>query len=413
MEADSFLPSPGAPPLPDDINLSRIRDDLRQLCSDAFEGRRVGTQGHDHVQVWLTECFTALGLETTVFGFTLATPVLHLDATPALIIDEAGANGDSRILEHGREFREHPRSAHHPASLAGVVVPLGQVGDRDGVWALLDTVPQGEALASLANELACQGVIGLLTPQHPGSHGYLTKRIVARAAVSQPVLAVRADLLPSLARRRIRGSAPVRPIVATGGHVLGRLAGADKELNGAPLMIGAHYDGVGDDPGRRIPGAADNAAAVAVVLELARILTKDGRQPRRPIIFAAFDAEEINALGSHAYARALMEQSVRPLVLNLDGAARFHEAVWVEAAPGADTLVTALDHAGRSLGIPLVMGPVGSDNRRFAGRGFPAVGLGLGGAASHSPADVPERVEADAQRLAAKLLLAAAWYLAY
>lgn len=413
MDADSSFLVPNAPPLISRFDLSRVRDDLMHLCADAFAGRRVGTLGHDRAKLWLAERFASLGLESSTFEFTLDTPVLDLYSTPTLILDAADDDGEERRLEHRRDFSEHPRSADHPKALAGVAVPLEKDGSKEGTWTLLDTVPRGEALGALAHELARQGVIGLLTPQYPGSDGYLTKRIVALPAISLPVLAVRADLLSTLAGRSVRATVPIRPAMVTGGHILGRLAGADAALNDAPLLIGAHYDGVGDDPERRLPGAADNASAVAVVLELARILAGTGQRPGRPIIFATFDAEEVNALGSRAYARVLAEQRFSPLVLNLDGAARFNDAVWVEAGPESDVLVTSLDQAGRQLAIPLVMGPVASDNRRFAGQGFPAVGIGLGGAAMHSPADVPERVEAEAQRLAGALLLAVAWHLAY
>jgi len=53
----------------------------------------------------------------------------------------------------------------------------------------------------------------------------------------------------------------------------------------APLLIAAHYDTVADTP-----GADDNAAAIAITLEVARRLT---RQPAaRPVLIAQFDAEE-------------------------------------------------------------------------------------------------------------------------
>lgn len=45
----------------------------------------------------------------------------------------------------------------------------------------------------------------------------------------------------------------------------------------ADIWLTAHYDGVGDIDGRHRPGAADNAAGVAVVLEAARHLK--GRLP--------------------------------------------------------------------------------------------------------------------------------------
>jgi hypothetical protein len=62
----------------------------------------------------------------------------------------------------------------------------------------------------------------------------------------------------------------------------------------------------------------------------------------------------------------------------------------------ADTPVrrtTLLDRAGRHTGLPLVAGPVASDNRRYAAAGLPAVGIGAGMGGYHSPADTADRVD--------------------
>lgn len=52
-----------------------------------------------------------------------------------------------------------------------------------------------------------------------------------------------------------------------------------------PVLIGAHYDTCG-----AMPGADDNAAAVAILLEMSAKLTK--RPAKRDVVFAFFDAEE-------------------------------------------------------------------------------------------------------------------------
>lgn len=62
-------------------------------------------------------------------------------------------------------------------------------------------------------------------------------------------------------------------------------------LNSDPTLIGAHYDSV---PGT--PGADDNASAVAVMLEAARVIA--GLDLPSPVCFAAFNREEDGLLGS-------------------------------------------------------------------------------------------------------------------
>jgi hypothetical protein len=72
-------------------------------------------------------------------------------------------------------------------------------------------------------------------------------------------------------------------------------------------------------------------------------------------------------------------------VINLDGAAHFHEAMWVEPGGPADVLVAALDQTEQWLEIPLILGAVGSDNQRYAAQGFPTIGVALGGWATIRP----------------------------
>ncbi len=164
-----------------------------------------------------------------------------------------------------------------------------------------------------------------------------------------------------------------------------------------PLLIGAHYDGVGDDVGGpRLPGATDNAAAVAVLLEVARVLAQSPVPPKRPLHLVAFDAEEVGAQGSRWAAAHYRAQGMTPLLLNLDGAACLNEAVWVEGGSLTEPVMQVLDQAGQRLEIPLILGTVASDQRSFAASGFPAVGLSVGAAALHTPEDTIERVESAA-----------------
>lgn len=70
----------------------------------------------------------------------------------------------------------------------------------------------------------------------------------------------------------------------------------------APLIIlGAHFDSV---PGS--PGADDNASGVAVLLEAARVLSR--LRLRYPMMFCAFNLEELNMIGSAHFAKKLKSE---------------------------------------------------------------------------------------------------------
>ncbi|MFG2075075.1 hypothetical protein [Nonomuraea maritima] len=50
-----------------------------------------------------------------------------------------------------------------------------------------------------------------------------------------------------------------------------------------------------------------------------------------------------------------------------------------------------------------------SDNRRYAAAGLAAIGIGMGMPGYQTPAETPERVQADTLLAAARLLVATAW----
>jgi Zn-dependent M28 family amino/carboxypeptidase len=89
-------------------------------------------------------------------------------------------------------------------------------------------------------------------------------------------------------------------------NVVARLEGADPVLKDQFVVYTAHWDhlGIGEPVnGDKIyNGARDNAAGVAVMLEVARAFTKVQPQPKRTILFTMVTAEEQGLLGSAFYA---------------------------------------------------------------------------------------------------------------
>lgn len=399
-----------ARPLIDTFDARRAGLVIGHLCRDEFGGRRVGTAGHDAAQAWLVDHMHRLGLRPAVQSFPVE-GVLDLFQAPSFEV-LAHDGTVTRCLEHRLDFAEHLRS---PLFTRPVTGRATRWSDKPVVaeWAILSAVPQGDHLHALAERLATAQAAGVLTPQLAGSDGYLTKRIVGGPPVAIPMVAVRPDVLRTLDGATVRIAIPMRRASTTGGNVIGLRPGTDLRLKDEPLLLTAHFDGVGDDPGRRLPAAGDNASGVAVILEVARALRRSRRRPRRPVMFAALDAEEIGAPGSRVHASALAEAGVRPLVLNVDMVGRFSDAVVAELGPGSDQLAAALDQAGQWLETPLLASAVASDNRSYAAAGFAATGLALGARSYHTPSDTLERVDATALEMIGRLLLAVIWLLAF
>lgn len=396
---------------------ARAMSTLEALCAPSLSGRGIGSPGHDLATEWLAARLRDIGLEPQLHTFPVP-EVLWLESAPVFTVEGPAL---SATLEHRVDYAEHPGSAPMDAPVVGPARPWDATAwnatawnatAQAGAWAILDHVPQGDAFVRLAEQVGEAGGVGILTPQRPDGSGFLTKRTVAIPPARLPVVAVRPELLAQLAGGTVRAHVPLRRGPATGTNIVASLAGSDSTLGHRPVLLTAHYDGVGSDPQRHFACAGDNASGVAVLCEVARLLLARRTSFARPILFAVLDAEEVGALGSRHHAGLLVADGIRPEVINLDMAGKFNGAVAAEVGPGSEALIGALDRAGRQLGIPLVGAAVASDNRQYAGRGLPAVGLGLGAAHYHSPLDSLDRIDPDALHKAGRLVAFTTAYLA-
>jgi len=93
--------------------------------------------------------------------------------------------------------------------------------------------------------------------------------------------------------------------------------------------VTAHFDHDGADATQILNGADDNGSGTVALLEIAEayaLAARDGRRPKRSVLFAAWNSEERGLLGAWAYT----EQPLAPLtsiaaVLNMDMVGRNEE----------------------------------------------------------------------------------------
>lgn len=96
-------------------------------------------------------------------------------------------------------------------------------------------------------------------------------------------------------------------------NLVGYIEGTDQQLKNEFIIIGAHYDHIGnagpvaDD--NIANGANDNASGTTTVLEIARYFG-NYKNNKRSIIFALFSAEEKGLLGSKHLAKRLKDQNL-------------------------------------------------------------------------------------------------------
>ncbi|MGV9326443.1 M28 family metallopeptidase [Streptosporangium sandarakinum] len=399
--------APGLAAVVQRVSAARTLATVHELARDHYAGRRVGTPGGRAAAAWLAERLRELGGEAELDSFPVA-DVRELYATPVL---EWSAGGQALRLEHRRDFAEHLASAELPHPHTAPLAAASE-GDLRGRWVLAEAGDWAQA----CERAEAHGAAGVLTARGTDAEGWMPKMIAGPAARAVPIIALRADLHARLADAlaagpaQVTGSMPLRQVTADGHNVCARFPApsrAESAGSGPRLLLTAHYDGVGDDPGVRLPAAADNASGVAAVLEAACVLAAVPAL-RAELSVAFLDAEETGAWGSAHHAPALPADT---LVINLDGAAHLHQAASVEAGGPAHALLATLDQAARLVGVPLRAGAMASDNRRYAAAGLAAIGIGMGMPGYQTPAETPDRVQPNTLLAAARLLVATTWLL--
>jgi hypothetical protein len=125
-----------------------------------------------------------------------------------------------------------------------------------------------------------------------------------------------------------------QPCQRGGRNILATLPGTDAQLRDDYIVVGAHYDHVGDGSqghalgaiGQIYNGADDNASGVAELLEMIEVLSHAHAECRRSILFAFWDAEEMGFLGSKDWtAHPTVPLSAVKLDINLDMVGRLRQ----------------------------------------------------------------------------------------
>jgi Iap family predicted aminopeptidase len=371
--------------------------DLAELCSPLLAGRLSGTPGARLAADYLAGRMLALGLHSDDGDFRqpVSVPATRLLAAPRLQVG-------GRMLQHRREFAEIA-----PLSTAGRVrAPLRVVDQRPldvaelaGRVLLIAAAPADLDLAATAAAAAELGAAAVLVEAGEPNWFYKT---VHTGAGRLPVLRLRRTLAQALADGQgadVQLDLQLESAALPCANVVGRLPGRS---GGPTLLLTAHYDHIGDDPGgARFPGAFDNASGVAIVLALARTLVRLPQRLPFDVRFALLTGEESGLHG----ARQLLARGPENIAaaINVD-------SIGNEAEP----LVVRLGHARHGDWLAELaaaqLPAYGVDARWISGRddvlvlqsaGIPTLGLGQQPSRPevnpmHTPDDRPERVHLDA-----------------
>lgn len=440
---------------------------MARLTAGDMAGRLTGTPGAEAAAAYIAERFAALGLEPAgdngyfqAFTFTAGTR-LGGDNRLALAGRELALDRDWRPLA----FSATGDVAPAPVAFAGygIVAPAadGQpaydsYGELNvaGKWAMvLRYLPEGigpearrrlGAYADLAYKAAVarrKGAAGLVVVSGP--EAAVRSQLVALdadmgiASSGLPAVSVTDEVaarlldgsgrgLGELQEALDRGGAPNAfdlPAAATlearldlvretreGRNVLARLPGRGGAAAGPAVVIGAHYDHLGqglssrslargEEAGQVHPGADDNASGVAALLEVAARLSEAQRRgalpPGRDILLAAWGGEELGLLGSGHFVQ--QRAGAAMAYLNMDMVGRLRDRLIVQGVGSAPEWPGRVEAAAAPLGLPLALQAdpyVSTDSLSFYTRGVPVLNLFTGGHEDyHTPRDTAEKID--------------------
>lgn len=427
-----FLPLPAPAQSQDKPSGKNAFEYIRALTRTDFASRDAGFEGGHNAGQWIADQFKAWGLQpagTDGYFQDFKMPVFHADRASFTFVDGPG----TRTLAYEDEWDVARLSGSADVRGEIVFAGFGVVSEKDkwDDFAGLDLkgkivlmIPYGgpacladqngpevmpDAKIKKAYELGARAVVFMPTPldvlpsleHYPFGAGasagaaiykqdlavaninYIAAKAIFRASGIDAFTRIKKmdqDRKPCSMPLGIEGELKIEAAYmaeASLRNVLAMIPGSDRTMRGEYIVIGAHYDGLGNQPdGRLNPGADDNASGTALVMEVARAMKAAKARPKRTIVFALWDGEEQGLWGSIYYVghpiyplnKTLANINI-DMVGNGDGKFQFRgvyygAAIW-------DFLKTALPADMLKDVVPARGGPGGSDHSSFLANGVP------------------------------------------
>jgi len=330
----SFAPAQyaGAEIVPDAVRrgFASIKEEdcrswLSVLAGDEFEGRGTGSPGYQKAADFMAAKFKSFGLKP---GGEKGSWFQQVPFKRARLLTESSfcvlPDGRTRLTA-GRDVTFFPAEAELEAPVVflharGVKARLKERKAIRGkiviAFGVADTNRQ------LRFRLAARGVALLrvvekvtpprLEPVRRGSRRIVGEITIAAArrlaealgvpeAVQDPGVAENeVKVIPGGdGKLKIRVESEIKSIGVP--NVVAMLPGSDPELRHEFVVIGSHLDHLGKRGGTIFYGADDDGSGSTALLSVARAFARNGKAPRRSILFLAFCGEELGLVGSRYY----------------------------------------------------------------------------------------------------------------
>lgn len=378
--------------------------------------REAGTQGEEKAANTIVEALRALGIEaeTEIFEFD-SCEILEAE----LIVTESvygkktnSADGDEESENTVLEEKCYSAAGYgycQDTPKEGLEAPFLYAERGDDInlsFAAGKIVMLNEPINAVMHEkLMRAGAVGFVTisgtPADEGEECLLYSRNAPKmehAAIPGIIVHHKTAIaLVESGVSRVRLRLRSRIVKKVSRNVIARIEGTESPEE--VLTLTAHYDSVPQGP-----GAYDNMAACAILLELCRYFKQ--HKPGRTLEFIWFGAEEKGLLGSRAY----VKQHERELAqhrfnMNVDLAGQLVGGTII-GVTGEKSVCSMLEYLAHEIGIGMITRHAvwASDSNTFAWKGIPAMTLNRDGFGMHTRHDKVEYISAWSLERSAQLL---------
>ena len=323
-----------------------LRTHLYTYASDAFEGRETGTPGQKKAVAYLTSFYDSLGISMAqgTNNYIQKVPVTYTTAPEGSFTygDQAfaigkdfvtfsGTNGSFASTYVGYGIDTEAYSNYTDIDVIGkmVIAIAGEPQNEDGTYLLTQTTEYSkwsntsEALPKRVEAAKKHGAAGLIFvdatnfERYARYYNYMKRNNSGQMRLSDEEALFSAIMHPDKAAAIIGSSSVPTALEHTieiaieGGseavdteNVAAIIEGIEKPDE--YVIVSSHLDHIGiDAEGRINNGADDDGSGTVAMLELADALLaakKEGKGPRRSVVFLHVTGEEKGLLGSEYYA---------------------------------------------------------------------------------------------------------------
>ena len=313
-------------------------------------------------------------------------------------------------------------AAIFPMPVIGIPMHTTSLGGRDSLYSIVQ-MPSGIPVATVAingganaenyEKLEKAGAVGFLiltgTPLDKDEDrlpDYRTLRGVKNPKLPCAVIHyLDAMELVERGTSRARLVLQQKKIRRTSKNIILRIPGTEQPEE--ILTLTAHYDSVPQGP-----GAYDNMAGAAIIMELAHYFAEN--RPKRTLECIWFGAEELGLCGSRAYVKAHeAELAQHRFNMNVDLAGQAIGGTVLGVAATKEACDAIMEHLKQAdKGVSLINNIWSSDSNTFAWKGIPAMTLNRDGFGMHTCHDTIDWISAWSLNRSAGVLGEIAEYLA-